>query len=314
MSKADHFLWNERYRPSTVKECILPDKLKKEFQSYVDNGKIPNVIFSGGPGVGKTTVAKAMINELDADVYLVNASLHGNIDTLRNEIMQFASSVSINGGRKYVLLDEADNTTVAFQQGLRAFIEEFSSVTGFILTCNYKSRLIEPLQSRCPVIDFNFPKEEQKVLITELAKRVASILKDNSVPFEKEALVAAVRRWFPDMRLLLGELQKYAQGAGTIDAGILLNFAESRLESLLSAMKDKDFTKVRKWVTENSDIDSATLFSKIYEKFTTCLSPSALPVAVIILADYQHKSAFVVDQDINTCAAMAELMSEITWQ
>ena len=314
MSKADHFLWNERYRPSTVKECILPDKLKKEFQSYVDNGKIPNVIFAGGPGVGKTTVAKAMINELDADVYLVNASLHGNIDTLRNEIMQFASSVSINGGRKYVLLDEADNTTVAFQQGLRAFIEEFSSVTGFILTCNYKSRLIEPLQSRCPVIDFNFPKEEQKVLITELAKRVASILKDNSVPFEKEALVAAVRRWFPDMRLLLGELQKYAQGAGTIDAGILLNFAESRLESLLSAMKDKDFTKVRKWVTENSDIDSATLFSKIYEKFTTCLSPSALPVAVIILADYQHKSAFVVDQDINTCAAMAELMSEITWQ
>ena len=309
MKRIDEYLWVEAYRPQKVADCILPTKIKQQFQSFVDKGNIPNIILAGSPGTGKTTSALAMINELDSHAYKINASLHG-IDSLRNEIMQFASSVSMNGDRKYVILDEADKTSAAFQEGLRAFIESYSSVTGFILTCNFKSRLIEPIHSRCPVIDFKFPKEETKDLLTQMAKRVIAICAERNIKVEKDALVAVLKKWYPDFRRVLGELQKYAQGTGTIDAGILANFTEARLEALLAAMKDKDFTTVRKWVTDNSDIEPSELFSKFYEQASAIMTSESVPLLVVILAKAQYQAAFVADQDINTAAAMAEIMVE----
>lgn len=310
MKRVDQYLWVEKFRPLKVADCILPTKIKQQFQSFVDQGNVPNIILAGSPGVGKTSAALAMIHELDSQAYKINASLHGNIDTLRNEIMQFASSVSMDGGRKYVILDEADKTSSAFQEGLRAFIEEYSSVTGFVLTCNFKSRLIEAIHSRCPVIDFKFPKEETKDLLTQMAKRVLSICAEEGVKVEKDALVAVLKKWYPDFRRVLGELQKYAQATGTIDTGILANFTEARLEALLAAMKDKDFTTVRKWVTDNSDIEPSELFSKFYEQASEIMTAESIPVLVVILAKAQYQSAFVADQNINTAASLAEIMVE----
>lgn len=309
MKRIDEYLWVEKFRPEKVADCILPSKIKQQFQSFVDQGNIPNIILAGSPGVGKTSAALAMIHELDAQSFKINASLHG-IDSLRNEIMQFSSSVSMDGGRKYVILDEADKTSSAFQEGLRAFIEEYSSVTGFILTCNFKSRLIEAIHSRCPVIDFKFPKDETKDLLTQMAKRVLSICAQEGVKVEKDALVAVLKKWYPDFRRVLGELQKYAQASGKIDAGILSNFTEARLEALLAAMKNKDFTTVRKWVTDNSDIEASELFSKFYEQASEIMTADSIPLLVVILAKAQYQAAFVADQNINTAAALAEIMVE----
>lgn len=314
MSKVDHYLWVEKFRPQTVADCILPARLKSQFQSFVDKGQIPNMILAGRAGTGKTTVALAMAKELGAEAYVINASLQGNIDTLRNEIMQFASSVSMEGTRKYVILDEADKCSPAFQEGLRAFIEEFSSVTGFILTCNYKGRLIEPIHSRCPVVEFRVSREETKDVLVEMIKRIAQILQVEKVPFDKTALVEVVKKWFPDLRRTLGELQKYAQAAGRIDAGILSNFTEARLEALISAMKGKDFTAVRKWITDNGDLDSSDLFAKFYDLADNLVTVESKPVLIIVLAKYQYQAAFVADQDINTAACMAELMCECQWK
>ena len=310
----EDYLWCERFRPHTVANCILPASLKTQFQKYVDDKQIPNLILAGSSGLGKTSVARAMIDESDAEYYMINASLHGNIDTLRNEIMQFASSVSMKGGRKYVLLDEADKTSSAFQEGLRAFIEEFSKVTGFILTCNHKSRLIPALHSRCPVVEFKVQKADMKDVITQLLRRLTMILTTEKVPFENTVLLEVIKKWFPDNRRIIGELQRYAQGTGKIDAGILTNFTEARLQTLVDAMQKKDFTSVRKWVTENSDIDSAELFRKFYDVSSPLLTTESIPASVVILARYQYQSAFVADQEINVAACLAELMTEIVWK
>lgn len=315
MSKIENFLWVERYRPNTVEECILPKELKSTFQSFVDNRKVPNVILAGRPGMGKTTVALAVTQSIDAQTFKINASLKGNIETLRTEIMEFASSVSVNGQRKYVMLDEADKCSIAFQDGLRTFIEEFSGDCGFILTCNHKSRLIEPLHSRCPVIEFRIPKDEIRDILTQQARRVINILTQEKVTFKTEVVVEVLKRWFPDLRRAIGEFQTYAQKSGrVIDDGILSRFTEARLSELLKAMQERNFSTVRKWVTDNSDIDTADLYRMLYDQAATLVTPESVPALAVILARYQFQSQFVADQDINTSAALAELMVELQWK
>ncbi len=313
-NEVSKYLWVEKYRPHKVADCILPAKLKAQLQKYTDDKNIPNLIFSGRAGVGKTSAAMAMVEESGSQFYKVNASLHGNVDTMRNEIMQFASSVSNNGLRKYVILDEADNMSQAFQQGLRAFMEEFSSVTGFILTCNYKSRIIEPIHSRCPIVDFKVGATDAKDVANALYARLVAILKAEKVEFEKPVLVEVIKRWFPDFRRILGEIQRYSQESGKIDSGLLSNLTEERLKGLLKVMQEKDFTKVRIWVTENSDIEAVELFRTFYEQASHLFSPASIPELVTILARYQYQAAFVADPDINVAACFAEIMATCTWK
>jgi len=310
----EEYLWCERYRPQTIKDCALPSSIRDQFQKMVDTKNIPNMIFSGEPGVGKTTVAKALVKEIGCDSYVLNASLKGNIDTLRTEIMDFASSVSMKGGRKYVILDEADKVSAAFQEGLRAFIEEFSKNAGFILTCNYKARLIPAIHSRCPVIDFRIPKDEFKSVFKQLYLSLAKMLETEKIPYDKTALVEVLKKYYPDARATIGILQRYALGAGKIDSGILVNFTEERLKALVAAMQQKNFTAVRSWVTDNSDIDTNDLYRRFYDQASALVTPESIPALVMILARYQYQVAFVADVEINSAACLAELMCEITWK
>ena len=304
----DDFLFVEKYRPQTVADTILPDDLKKNFQQFVDQENVPNLILSGGPGVGKTTVAKAMLEELRCDYIVINGSMNGNIDTLRNEIQQFASSVSLQGGRKYVILDEADylnpNST---QPALRNFMEEYSKNCGFILTCNFKNRIIEPLHSRCSVIDFTLQKDDKVRLAAEMFKRACSILTQENIEFDKKVVAEVVKKHFPDNRRVLNELQKYGS-CGKIDTGILQNVQNVSITNLTNALKDKNFTEVRKWVAQNSDADSSEIFRTIYDAASEFLTSSSVPQLVLILADYQYKSAFVADPEINMTACLTEIM------
>jgi len=304
----DDFLFVEKYRPQTVADTILPDDLKKNFQQFVDQENIPNLILSGGPGVGKTTVAKAMLEELHCDYIVINGSMNGNIDTLRNEIQQFASSVSLQGGRKYVILDEADylnpNST---QPALRNFMEEYSKNCGFILTCNFKNRIIEPLHSRCSVIDFTLQKDDKVRLAAEMFKRACSILTKENIEFDKKVVAEVVKKHFPDNRRVLNELQKYGS-CGKIDTGILQNVQNVSITNLTNALKEKNFTEVRKWVAQNSDADSSEIFRTIYDAASEFLTSSSVPQLVMILADYQYKSAFVADPEINMTACLTEIM------
>ena len=304
----DDFLFVEKYRPQSVADTILPDDLKKNFQQFVDQENIPNLILSGGPGVGKTTVAKAMLEELRCDYIVINGSMNGNIDTLRNEIQQFASSVSLQGGRKYVILDEADylnpNST---QPALRNFMEEYSKNCGFILTCNFKNRIIEPLHSRCSVIDFTLQKDDKVRLAAEMFKRACFILSKENIEFDKKVVAEVVKKHFPDNRRVLNELQKYGS-CGTIDTGILQNVQDVSIENLTNALKDKNFTEVRKWVAQNSDADSSEIFRVIYDAASEFLTSSSVPQLVLILADYQYKAAFVADPEINMTACLTEIM------
>jgi len=304
----DDFLFVEKYRPQTVADTILPDDLKKNFQQFVDQENVPNLILSGGPGVGKTTVAKAMLEELRCDYIVINGSMNGNIDTLRNEIQQFASSVSLQGGRKYVILDEADylnpNST---QPALRNFMEEYSKNCGFILTCNFKNRIIEPLHSRCSVIDFTLQKDDKVRLAAEMFKRACSILTQENIEFDKKVVAEVVKKHFPDNRRVLNELQKYGS-CGKIDTGILQNVQNVSITNLTNALKDKNFTEVRKWVAQNSDADSSEIFRTIYDAASEFLTSSSVPQLVLILADYQYKAAFVADPEINMTACLTEIM------
>lgn len=306
----EQFLWVEKYRPKTIAEAILPQSLKAVFQQFVDQGNIPNLILSGSAGVGKTTVARAMLEELGCDYIVINGSMNGNIDTLRNDIKSFASSVSLAGGRKYVILDEADYLNAnSTQPALRNFMEEFSKNCGFILTCNFKNRIIEPLHSRCSVIDFVIPNAEKPKMAAHFFKRVLDILSKENVEYEQKAVAALIEKHFPDWRRVLNELQRYAS-TGKIDTGILSDISSDNILSVVKLLKDKNFTEVRKWVAMNSDMDTATFYRKLYDEASNYLKPNSVPQLVLTLAEYQYKAAFVADQEINTAACLTEIMVE----
>ena len=306
------FLWVEKYRPSTIDDTVLPQQLKETFQQFVDQENVPNLLLSGGPGVGKTTVARAMCEQLNVDYIVINGSMNGNIDTLRTEIKDFASTVSFMGSRKYVILDEADYLNPqSTQPALRNFMEEFSANCGFILTCNFKNRIIEPLHSRCGVIEFKISKEDKPRLAQQLYKRIKTILSNESIQYDDKAVAELISRHFPDFRRVLNELQRYS-AVGKIDSGILVNH-DGSIDQLVDALKNKKFTEMRKWVAQHSDLDAAELYRKLYDGATKYVKPQSIPQLVVTLADYQYKSAFVADHEINNVACMTELMMEIEW-
>jgi DNA polymerase III delta prime subunit len=307
------YLWVEQYRPPSIKECILPERLKSVFQAFVDKNQVPNLLLSGGPGVGKTTVARALLNELDLDYIIINGSMKGNIDTLRTEISQFASTVSFTGGRKYVILDEADYLNPqSTQPALRNFMEEFSNNCGFILTCNFKNRIIEPLHSRCSVVDFTMTNKEKAGLASQFMKRVENILKMKGVEFDQKVIAELIMKHMPDWRRVLNELQRYSV-TGKIDVGILTTLSDESFDSLVSMMKNQDFTGIRKWVVDNADIESSTLFRKLYDYANKKMKPMSIAQMVLILAKYQYQAAFVVDHEINNVACLLEIMTDCEW-
>lgn len=309
MAQSD-FLWTELYRPKTIEECILPVELKKTFQQFVDQDNIPNLLLSGKAGVGKTTVARAMLEQLCCDYIIINGSLSGNIDTLRNDILQFASTVSFSGGRKYVILDEADYLNAnSTQPALRNFMEEFSKNCGFILTCNFKNRIIEPLHSRCSVIEFTIPKAEKPKMAMQFFKRACNILQEQNVEFDQKAVAAVVEQHFPDWRRVLNELQRYS-ATGKIDSGILTNLSDDSMKALVTSMKNRKYAEVRAWVADHIDIDPNQLFRKFYDYANDFFTPASIPQVILIIADYSYKSAFVADLEVNTVACLTEIMVE----
>ena len=310
MTKVKEYLWVEKYRPKTIDECILPESIKSTFQSMVDSGESQNLLLSGSAGCGKTTIAKALCNELDTDNIIINCSEDGNIDTLRTKIRNFASTVSLSGAKKIVILDEFDYSNAqSTQPALRGFIEEFSNNCRFILTCNFKNRIIEPLHSRCTTVNFSVPKKEKPKMASQFMDRVKYILDEESVPYEEKVLAELIMKHFPDFRRVLNELQRYSV-AGSIDVGILTQIGEIHIKDLVTHMKSKDFTNARKWAVENLDNSPSELFRKVYDGLYEHLAPSSIPQAVLILAEYQYKSAFVADQEINLVACIVELMME----
>jgi DNA polymerase III delta prime subunit len=305
-----HLLWTEAHRPKTIEECILPERLKKPFQEYVNSEKIPHLLLSGGAGVGKTTVAKAMCNQIDADYIMINGSDESGIDVFRTKIKNFASSMSFTGGRKVIIIDEADylnpNST---QPALRNAMEEFASNCSFIFTCNFKNRIIDPLHSRCAVVDFTLKNDEKTKMAAQFFKRIQSILQSENVEYEDKVIAELIKKHFPDFRRILNELQRYSQ-FGKIDVGILAQIGDVSIAEITKHLKNKDFGAIRKWVA-TADFDAATLYRKLYDSLYDVLQPQSIPQAVIILADYQYKQAFVADAEINTVACLTELMVSV---
>ena len=304
------FLWVEKYRPKTVQDCVIPNNLKKAFQQFVDNKEVPNLLLCGTAGTGKTSVARAMLEEIGCDYIIINGSMNGNIDTLRTDIKNFASTVSFTNSRKYVILDEADYLNAnSTQPALRNFMEEFSKNCGFILTCNFKNRIIEPLHSRCSVVEFKITKEEKPKIAACFFKRVCNVLKSENVEYEEKVVAEVVTKHFPDFRRVLNELQRYS-AVGKIDSGILANQFDSNIKTLFTSMKSKNFKEVRSWVNENSDIDASTFFRAIYDNASEAVRPQSLPQLIVTLADYQYKNAFVADTELNIMACLIEIMSD----
>ena len=306
------FIWVEKYRPQQIDECILPDHIKKTFQDFVNQGEIPNMLLSGPPGIGKTTVAKALCKQLGVDYYVINGSDEGRfLDTVRNNAKNFASTVSLTSQSKHkvIIIDEADNTTSDVQLLLRASIEEFSGNCRFIFTCNYKNKIIEPLHSRCSVVEFSIKGKEKVKIAGLFFKRLQQILDLEKIPYDPPVLAEIISKHFPDWRRVLNECQRYSVG-GKIDSGILATFSDVSVNDLIRNLKDKNFPEVRKWVVDNLDNDSSVLLRRLYDSLYETLVPNSIPAAVLIIAKYQYQIAFVADQEINLLAALTEIMVE----
>lgn len=310
----DHMLWVEKYRPSKVSDCILPESIKNTFQEYVNRKEIPNLLLSGNAGVGKTTIAKALCQEVGCDYLIINGSEEGrNIDTVRTKIRNYASSVSLTGGKKVVIIDEADYMNPqSVQPALRGFIEEFSSNCTFIFTCNFKNRILDPIHSRCTVIDFKVNGNKAK-LATQFFKRVEWILDQENIPYDKEVVAAVITKHFPDNRRILNELQRYSV-SGSIDKGILSSVAEVQIQDLIKFMKEKDLGGARKWVTNNSDRDISEIFRQMYDVLWEKLGPSSVPILITTIGEWQYRSAFCPDQEITLMACLTEIMMECSFK
>ena len=302
------FLWVEKYRPHTVADCILPDRLKKPFQEYVDTQTIPNLMLTGTAGVGKTTVAAAMCEEIGINHLFINSSEERGIDMLRTKIRGYASTVSLTGGRKVIILDEADYLTPEAQAALRGAIEEFSENCTFIFTCNFKSKLIDALHSRCSVIDFTLKSDEKAKMASQLMKRLENILTQENVNYDKTVLAKIIEKYFPDYRRTLNELQRYSS-SGSLDAGIVAQLSDVRkIGELVKHLKEKNFGEMRKWCVTNSDIEPSRIYRKVYDGLYEYMKPSSIPQAVVTIGKYQYQAAFVADQEINLVACLTELM------
>ena len=312
----EDFLWVERYRPKTIEDCILPDNIKKTFTDFLNKGEIPNLLLAGPPGVGKTTVAKALCNELGVDFYVINGSDEGRfLDTVRNQAKNFASTVSLQGTGKHkvIIIDEADNTGNDVQLLLRANIETFYNNCRFIFTCNYKNKIIEPLHSRCAVVEFSIKGKEKAQLAGSFFKRLQNILDEESIKYDPKVLAQLINSHFPDWRRVLNECQRYSV-SGEIDSGILASFSDVAVNDLITHLKSKNFSEVRKWVVSNLDNDSSVILRRVYDACYDYLSPQSIPAAVLIVAKYQYQICFVADQEINLLAALTEIMCECTFK
>jgi DNA polymerase III delta prime subunit len=312
----DEFLWVAKYAPKTIKDCVLPESTKKTFQDFLNRGEIPNMLLAGPPGIGKTTVAKALCNELGVDFYVINGSDEGRfLDTVRNNAKNFASTVSLSSTarHKVIIIDEADKTTNDVQLLLRAFTEEFSNNCRFIFTCNYKNKIIEPLHSRCAVVEFALKGKEKTILAGSFFKRLQNILDAEGVQYDPKVLAELINKHFPDWRRVLNECQRYSV-SGTIDSGILATFSDVAVNELIKNLKEKNFPEVRKWVVSNLDNDTTVLLRRIYDTLYDTLENNSIPAAILVLAKYQYQSAFVADQEINMLACLTEIMVECEWK
>ena len=309
MSEINNLIWVEKYRPKTLSDCILPTDLSLIFNGMKKERKIPNMLFYGKAGTGKTSVAKALAQDLELDWMLINCSEDKGIDTLRVKIRQYASTVSLSGNGKLIILDEFDYATTAIQTGLRGAIEEFADNCRFIITCNYKNRVIDPLHSRCTGVDFSIPSPEKPQIAASVLSRVESILNNENIPYEKQVVANLVKKYFPDIRRIINELQKYSS-VGKIDVGILAQNSSDSYKELLGYMKSKDFAACRKWIMQNLDLNTSEFFKRLYNDLFSSLKPNSIPQAILIIAEYQYKSAFAADQEINSMAMIIQLMMD----
>lgn len=312
IDKSKFYIWTEKFRPSTLEDCVLPKTTKKQIEEFMEQGQIPHMLFSGSAGTGKTTLAKVIAHKLNADLLYINASNENGIDTVRMKIVQFASTSSFENNLKIILLDEADHLSTASQAALRATLEEFHESTRFILTCNFKNKIIEPLHSRCAHIDFTIPVAEKQEIAGKIFKRVSSILVTENVEADKKVVAALVMKYFPDFRKILNELQRFSTG-GTIDASILVD-ANTTTDELFEAMKAKKFMEVRKWFARNADLDHQGLFRTFYDRAPELFLGPSLPSIILCLAQYQHWSSSVVDQELNSVAMAVEIMASAEWK
>lgn len=310
----EHVLLSEKYRPQTIEECILPEYLKATFQGMVAAGNVSNMTLAGTPGIGKTAVARAVLNEIGADYIVINASMDGNIDTLRNTVKDFASTVSFSKARKFVILDEADAITRAAQEGLRSFMEEYAKNCGFILTCNNHNKILDALLSRCPVIEFKIAKADKPKYAMLFFKRLEEILTKEEIAYKKPVLAELVQKFFPDFRKTINEIQIYSNANKSIDEGILASHVEKTIKELIGYLKTKNFSEVRKWVNENTDADSASFFRALFDNANQYVNPQSIPQLILILGEYQYKQAFVADSEINMLACLIEIMADVDFK